>query len=72
MLPDSSFDDLEISMKDETDPDTLEAFDKRRGRVIELKGKRKQTEDGEMSVIEVFPEVARRITKKRKRRAKKK
>ena len=72
VLPDSSFDDLELAMVDETDPEILEAFEKRRGRVIELKGKRKQTEDGEVSVIEVTPEVARRITKKRKRRTRKK
>jgi hypothetical protein len=72
VLPDSSFDDLEIAMEKETDRDTLEAFERLRGRIIELKGQSKQAEDGDVVVIEVPPEVARRITKNRKRRAGKK
>ena len=72
VLPDSSFDDLEIAMENETDRDTLEAFEKTRGRVIQLKGEIKQTKDGEVSVIDILPQVARRMTKKRKRKAIKK
>ena len=69
VLPDSSFDDLEIAMENETDRDTLETFERLSGRVIELKGQTKQTEDGELIVIETMPEAARRMGKKRKRKA---
>jgi len=72
VLPDSSFEDLEIAMKNERDPETLEAFEKLRGRVIELQGQRKQTEDADLIVLEMLPEAAKRMTKKRKRRARKK
>jgi hypothetical protein len=72
VLPDSSFEDLEIAMENETDPETREAFDDLRGRLIELKGERKQTEDGELTVLEILPQAAKRMTKKRKRRARKK
>ncbi|MFC1956824.1 hypothetical protein ACFLVY_00805 [Chloroflexota bacterium] len=72
VLPDSSFDDLEIAMENERDPETLEAFERLRGRVIELKGQRKQTEDGDLIVVEMLPEAAKRMTKKRKRKVRKK
>lgn len=72
MLPDSSFDDLEIAMGNEKDPDTLEAFEKIRDRVIELKGQRKQSEDDDLIILEMLPEAAKRMTKKRKRKVRKK
>jgi len=72
VLPDSSFDDLEIAMGNEKDPDTLEAFEKIRDRVIELKGQRKQSEDDDLIILEMLPEAAKRMTKKRKRKVRKK
>jgi hypothetical protein len=72
VLPDSSFDDLEMAIENEKDPKTIEAFDRLRGRVLKLKGRRKQAEDDELIVLEMLPKAAKRMTKKRKRKAREK
>lgn len=71
-LPDSSFDDLEIAMKDEGDQELKVAYEDFCGRKINLEGQERQSEDNTASRIMVPENVAERIVSKRKNRTKSK
>jgi len=65
-LPDSSFDDLEIAMKDESDQGVKAAYEDFCGRRIRPEGQEIQTEDDAVSRIRVSENVAERILSKKK------
>lgn len=72
-LPDSSFDDLEIAMKNETNEELKTAYKEFYGsKVIELEGQEVQTESGKVSMIIPAENVAERIVTKSKKRKKSK
>lgn len=70
--PDSSYDDLEIAMKDEEDQELKAAYEDFCGRKIKLEGQEIQSEDDTASDITVPENVAERIVSKRKKQAKNK
>lgn len=71
-LPDSSFDDLEIAMKDETDQELRTAYEELYGHKIKLEGQEIQSEDDTASGITVPENVAERIVSKKKKQRKNK
>lgn len=72
-LPDSTYDDLEIAMKNETNEELKTAYKEFYGsKVIELEGQEVQTESGKVFMIIPAENVAERIVTKRKKRTKSK
>ena len=70
-LPDSSFDDLEIAMKDESDQGVKAAYEDFCGRRIRPEGQEIQTEDDAVSRIRVSENVVERILSKKRKITKK-
>ena len=66
-LPDSSFEDLEIVLQTEDDPDLRKAYQKLLGRDIEIIAEKSQTDIGEVNVIHVQEKQRLRLYPKKKR-----
>jgi hypothetical protein len=70
-LPDSSFEDLEISMQNEKNPETRKAYQESRGKTIVKQTEESQTDQGDVNILKVPDEFLTRLSARKRGRRKK-